>query len=107
MQGMFRETSETKKYRDNHNWTPLHCAAVNSHNKICELLLASGAEGNAVTDENATVTHYLARSHFDEFITPKVFGMLLKKGIDLDAQNVQGIKCTQIFIEISRRNSTT
>lgn len=107
MQGMFREISEIKSCRDNHNWTPLHCAAVNGHTKICELLLASGGEGNAVTDENATVTHYLARSHFDEFITPKVFGMLLKKGIDLDAQNVQGENFLQIFIEISRRDSTT
>jgi len=71
------------KSRDKYGGTPLHFSATFGHKKICELLIANGADVNA-KDGESMMTPLLgaaARGH------KEIIELLIAKGADINAKN--------------------
>jgi cytohesin len=69
--------------KDEHRFTPLHCAAQQGYSEIAELLIAKGANVNATDMMGETPLHSaVLGGHKD------VVEVLLAGGADLDAENL-------------------
>lgn len=64
---------------------PLHSAAAGSHTRICAMLIAAGADVNAVQQDGYTLLHAAAANGCDELVN-----LLLKHGADKTAQLSSG-----------------
>jgi hypothetical protein len=71
--------------RDGFGYTPLHWAAVRGHWDAVEVLVAGGAEVNALGGDGGTPLHLAA--HHDR---PDMIRLLLDEGADLSIQNQWG-----------------
>ena len=71
--------------RDGFGYTPLHWAAVRGHWEALEMLVAEGAEVNALGGDGGTPLHLAA--HHDR---PDMVRLLLEEGADLAVQNQWG-----------------
>eukprot|EP01094_Clydonella_sp_ATCC50884_P021792 TRINITY_DN4883_c0_g1_i2.p1 TRINITY_DN4883_c0_g1~~TRINITY_DN4883_c0_g1_i2.p1 ORF type:complete len:376 (-),score=121.78 TRINITY_DN4883_c0_g1_i2:2366-3427(-) len=73
---------------DERHWTALHCAAAARQLDCVRVLLKSGANPRAVTSNNATALHFVARCA-DAPLLNKVLALLTEKGADVNARNYQ------------------
>ena len=65
--------------------TPLHCAALNGHKEITELLIAKGADVNAKDADGVTPLHDAASEGRKETTE-----LLIAKGADVNAKVASG-----------------
>ena len=89
VKALLKKKYEISGYDDRH-WTPLHCAANNRQLLICKHLLKLGASATAVTSNNATPLHYLARL-IDHAELLTCLKLLIEKGADVNHLTYQQI----------------
>ena len=79
---LIKKKCDINEYDQKH-WAPLHCAASNRNILIFKYLLKLGANPSAVTSNNATALHYIARmKEHAELLN--CLRLLIEKGADVN-----------------------
>ena len=83
-----------------HGITPLHLAAVGARLRIAEMLIAQGADVNAIDDMGRTVLMWASEEDSEDSM--ELVKLLLEKGADSNVQFTDGT--TAVFNAVRNRN---